>query len=64
MNRTALHFAVAANHRQVVQYLLDQGAKLDAFDKDQRSPVTIVCVNIEIALNNTKIILFTIIILI
>lgn len=34
--------AIANNHYEVVQHLLNEGAKLQCFDKDNRSPFVIV----------------------
>ena len=41
-NRSPLHLAVAANHVDIVQHLLNEGAKLQMFDKDSRSCLIIV----------------------
>lgn len=40
--RTPLHLAVAANHLSVSQHLLSEDAKLQVFDKDNRSPLILV----------------------
>jgi ankyrin repeat protein len=41
-NRSPLHLAVAANNMDVVQHLLNEGAKLQMFDRDSRSCLIIV----------------------
>lgn len=40
--RTPLHLAVAGNHYQVVEYLLQEDAKVKVADKDRRTPLVIV----------------------
>ena len=41
LSRTALHWAAAEGHREVVEALLASGANVEARDKDGRSPLTI-----------------------
>ena len=40
--RTPIHLAVAGNHYQVVEYLLQEDAKVKVADKDRRTPLVIV----------------------
>ncbi len=40
--RSPLHLAVAANNLDVVQHLLNEGAKLQIFDRESRSCLIIV----------------------
>lgn len=42
LKRTPLLLAIANNHENVVQHLLNEGAKLQCFDKENRSPFVIV----------------------
>ena len=40
--RTPLHLAVSANHLDIVECLLQEDAKIEVLDKDNRSPLILV----------------------
>ena len=41
--KTGLHYAVEEDQEQTVKYLLERGAKIDARDKQLRTPIHIAC---------------------